>query len=151
MDAKNYAFLLLKYRLRSENEIYQRLKKKNFPEAVIKKTISFLKEKGFIDDELFAKSWINSRLKKSLGLKRIRSELKLKGLDSGLIEESISKAKENYSQEQAAAEIAQKRVLKLKGIEPKKARQRLYAYLLRRGFSPDIIIDVMNNLWKQTS
>jgi regulatory protein len=150
VKAKDYAFLLLKFRLRSENEIYRRLKKKKFPEAVIKETIAFLKEKRFIDDELFAKSWIDSRLKKSLGLRRIKSELNLKGIDVKLIEEQINKVKENYSEEETVADIARERSAKLKGVEPKKARQRLYSYLLRRGFSSDAIIEAMDNLCKQT-
>lgn len=149
MNAKDYAFLLLKYRLRSENEIYRRLKKKKFSEAVIKETITFLKEKRFIDDELFAKSWIDSKLKKSLGLRRIKSELNLKGIDVKLIEEQINKVKENYSEEETVADIAKERLAKLKGVEPRKARARLYSYLLRRGFSPDAIIEAMDNLCTQ--
>jgi len=142
---------LLKFRLRSEKELFLRLKKKGFPEQVIKQTITFLKEKSFIDDNLFAKSWIESRLKRPLGLRRIREELRLKGLDKEIIESKINQAKKDYSEEDYVRKIAQDKFDKLKGAEPYTAKRRVYALLLRRGFSPEIVIDVVNQLCKHIS
>lgn len=142
--ARNYAFLLLKFRLRSEKEIYQRLKKKKFEEEVIKQAVSFLKDKGFIDDNLFTKSWIASRLKKPLSLRRIKQELNLKGIDQEIIDTKISEVKKGYDEPGLVKRIAGERLNKLKGIEPGVARRRVYAYLLRRGFSPEVVIDAMN-------
>lgn len=149
--ARDYAFLLLKFRQRSVKELYSRLKKKNFSEEVSRKTISFLIEKGFIEDSSFARSWIESRLKRSLGLRRIRNELRLKGIEEALIETEIAAIKKNYREDQVVKKIAQERFTKLKGVEPQIAKRRLYAYLLRRGFSPEIIIDALNQSCKQTS
>jgi regulatory protein len=142
--AKNYAFLLLKFRLRSEKEIYERLKRKKFAEEIIRQTLSFLKDKGFIDDRLFAKNWAESRIKKPLGLRRIRAELKLKGIDKEIIDSEISRIKQDYSEVVLVEKIAKARFDKSKGIEPQNAKRRVYAYLLRRGFSPDVVIDVLN-------
>ena len=47
--AKNYCFLLLKFRLRSEYELLERLKNKKFDCQTSEKAVSFLKEKGFIE------------------------------------------------------------------------------------------------------
>lgn len=149
--AKEYAFLLLKFRLRSEKELLSRLKKKGFPEQVVKQTLGFLKEKGFIDDNLFAKSWIESRLKRPLGLRRIREELKLKGLAKEIIDSKISQAKKDYSEEDWVRRIAEDKFDKLKGVEPFNAKRRVYTFLLRRGFSPEIVIDVVNQLCKHIS
>lgn len=142
--ARDYAFLLLKFRLRSEREIYARLKKKKFDEEIIKQTVSFLKNKGFIDDSVFAKAWIESRLKKPLGLRRIRQELNLKGVDKEIIDSQISEVKKDYPEEELVKKIAQERLKKLKGIEPRSAKRRVYTYLLRRGFSPETIINALN-------
>ena len=150
LKAREYAFLLLKFRLRSENELYQRLKQKKFSEEIILDTLKFLKEKKFLDDSLFAKGWINSRIKKPYGLRRIVQELKLKGIDKGIIEEELGEVKKNYSEEEIVQNIIEDRLGKLKNIEPQTARKRVYGYLVRRGFSPDIIIDKINILCKQT-
>lgn len=144
--ARNYAFLLLKFRLRSEKELIQRLKAKKFDPAVIKETISFLKERDFIGDEAFASSWIRSRLKKPLGLERIRQELRLKGVGKDIIEDKINEIKNSYHEEDAIEAVAHKRAGQLSGLEPKKLKQRLFAYLLRRGFSSEAVIGVLNKL-----
>ena len=144
--ARNYAFLLLKFRPRSERELYARLKKKKFDESVIKDTLSFLKEKNFLDDNYFARAWIESRLKKPFGLRRIEQELKRKGIDKEIIQAQIETSRKGYREEEVVLGLAQERWLKLKGLEPKKSKQRIFGYLLRRGFSPEIIIETVNQL-----
>ena len=147
--ARNYAFLLLKFRLRSEKEILQRLKKKKFDEGIIQETLSFLKEKGFVDDRYFAKAWIESRIKRPLGLRRIRSELQLKGVAGEIIDSQLEEIKKEYSEEDLVFELAKERIHKLKSIDPQKAKRRTLEYLLRRGFSLNIVLDALNQLCKQ--
>jgi len=149
--ARNYAFLLLKFRLRSEKELYQRLKRKKFEEGVIRETLSFLKDKAFIDDRLFTKTWIEFRLKRPLGLRRIKEELNLKGIPREVIDSEIIASKENYREEDVVDRIALQKLGQMKDIEPDKAKRRLYAYLLRRGFSPEVVMDAVNQLCKRTS
>lgn len=144
--AKEYAFLLLKFRPRSEKEIYERLKKKKFDAEIIKEAIAFLKEKRFIDDNYFAKVWLESRLKRPLGLRRLKQELGLKGIAKEIIDSRLQEIKKKYCEGDIVREIARQRLCKLKNIEPAKVKSRIYGYLLRRGFSPDVVIDVINQL-----
>ncbi|MCM8780755.1 MAG: recombination regulator RecX [Candidatus Omnitrophica bacterium] len=145
-EAKNYCFLLLKFRLRSEDEIRRRLKKKRFNSTVIEKTLAFLRVRGFLDDRQFARSWLESRLKNKFGLRRIKQELLLKGIDKKIIDEQIEEIREGYSEEDLVAGLAQKRLNQLKDLDPQKAKRRLYSYLIRRGFSPERVLDVLNRL-----
>lgn len=149
--AKKYAFLLLKFRLRSEREIYQRLKRKKFPEEIIQQTLSFLKDKRFIDDNFFAKAWIQARIKKPLGFRRIKQELKLKGLDKEIIDSQISEIRKNYAEEDIVRKISKARFNKMGNIDPKKAKRRIFAYLVRRGFSPEAISDAINQLYTSSA
>lgn len=144
--ARAYAFLLLKFRLRSENELKARLIQKGFPEELSQGTVNFLKDREFIDDRVFARAWVASRLKRPFGLRKIRQELIQKGLDRELIEDSFSQLKEHYSESQIVSQLAQQRFSKLKGIQPLKAKARVYAYLIRRGFSPDTVGEIMKKL-----
>ncbi|MFA4992558.1 MAG: regulatory protein RecX [Candidatus Omnitrophota bacterium] len=141
--AKEYAFLLLKFRLRSEKELAQRLRQKGFSEELSQETVNFLKDKHFIDDLVFARGWVSSRLKRPFGLRRIKQELMQKGLDKQVIEEAFVQAKEDYDEAGIVKQLAEQRLAKLKNIEPLKARARVYAYLMRRGFSPDLISNVL--------
>ncbi|MDD5560520.1 MAG: regulatory protein RecX [Candidatus Omnitrophica bacterium] len=141
--AKEYAFLLLKFRLRSEKELAQRLRQKGFSEELSQETVNFLKDKHFIDDRVFARGWVSSRLKRPFGLRRIKQELMQKGLDKQVIEEAFVQAKEDYDETGIVKQLAEQRLAKLKNIEPLKAKARVYAYLMRRGFSPDLISNVL--------
>jgi regulatory protein len=144
--ARAYAFLLLKFRLRSENELKSRLQQKGFSPELSQNTVNFLKEKEFIDDRVFAKGWVASRLKRPFGLRKIKQELAQKGLAKEIICDALAAAKENYSESQVASQLAKQRLSKLKGIDPLKAKARVYGYLMRRGFSPGVVGEIIKEL-----
>ena len=148
LRAKKYAFLLLKFRLRSEKEIAERLRKKKFPEQIVKETTLFLKDKKFIDDVAFTKAWVSSRLRRPFGLRKIKQELAQKGLSKEIIQDALAQVKEHYNESQVVSQLAQQRFSKLKGIEPLKAKARVYGYLMRRGFSPEVIGEVIRDTEK---
>jgi len=144
--ARAYAFLLLKFRLRSENELKARLEQKGFSESIAADTVAFLKDKKFIDDRVFAKEWVIARLKHPLGLRRIKQELFAKGIENEVIQDSLAQVKNDYSESQIVTQLAQKIFSRLKNNEPQKAKARIYAYLLRRGFSPDVVSEIIKQL-----
>jgi len=148
--ARGYAFLLLKFRQRSKKEISERLRKKRFDEQIIKETITFLENKGFVDDKIFARAWIESRIKKPFGIRKIRQELNFKGIDKEIIDSEINVIKKKYPEEEIIEEVAKIRLGRLKGIDPNSVKRRLYSYLLRRGFSPEIVTDIVTRLCKHT-
>ena len=148
VKARQSAFRLLKFRLRSVDEIRQRLKKKKIPADIIEQTIRFLKEKEFIDDGIFAKLWLQSRLRRQMGFKRIIRELKEKGINPDIIEEITRETRKDYSEEKIVSDLARERLRKLKNVDRGKAKQRLYGWLLRRGFSPEVVFDVVNKICK---
>jgi regulatory protein len=147
--ARAYAFLLLKFRLRSENELKERLKQKGFTPEIAEDTVSFLKDREFLDDRVFAKGWVASRLKRPLGLRRIQQELAQKGLAKEIIQSALAQAKEGYAESQIVSQLAKQRFSKLKNIEPLKARIRVYGYLIRRGFSSEVVGEVMRATGKE--
>jgi regulatory protein len=144
LKARAYAFLLLKYRQRSVKEITDRLKKKKFSEEVIGETLDFLRSKKFVDDSAFSLAWIRERLARSIGPRRLERELKIKGIPEGLIEANLRQARESYSEEETARELAASRFKRLRDLDLRTAKRRVYAYLLRRGFSPDVVIETIN-------
>jgi regulatory protein len=142
--AKAYAFLLLKYRQRSRQELAVRMARKKFDPQLIEKTLLFLEEKGFIDDALFTRAWAGERLKKNLGIRRLRNELALKGIAKAVIERELGAVTRSYDETAVVNGLVEEKLLKLKSLDPQKARGRIYGYLIRKGFSPDTIMDALN-------
>ena len=138
--------MLLEFRSRSEKEIVERLKKKKFSPQVIRETVLFLKAKDFIDDHYFARAWVDSRRLRNFGPRRIRQELKLKGVASDIIEQQLDAGLDNYSEKNIVEKLIQNKLRRAKGLEPQKAKRRVYAYLLRRGFSADVVLEALNQL-----
>ena len=148
--ARAYAYLLLKFRPRSSKEISQRLKRKKFDPKTVKEVALFLEEKGFINDAEFTRVWLESRLKRGFGFKRIRRELGLKGIDKEILDTQIEKAKQQYCEKDTIGRLAEEKWRRLSGIQPQKAKQRLFGYLVRRGFSADLIIETISDLGKKS-
>lgn len=153
---RNYVFRLLKFRPRSEKELRDKLKSKNFDAALIEELIAYFKENGYINDREFAAFWIEGRLNKPLGFKAIQRELELKGISGELIQELISLKKKDVDEAVLARELARRQFNILTGIsklkknkEPlEKIKPKLYGYLARRGFSSETISEIIARLIK---
>ena len=142
--ARAYAFRLIKFRLRSEQEIRERLKRKDFARTAIDATVDFLKKAGLLDDALFARLWAASRLKKPLSLRSVHYELKQKGIALHLIEETLKSYKEDYREEEVIQALIGTRLKKMKHLSQEKIKARLYGFLLRRGYGQSLVIDALN-------
>ncbi|MFN7170834.1 MAG: regulatory protein RecX [Candidatus Omnitrophota bacterium] len=146
--AKNYALKLLKYRPRTQKEIFERLIKKKYPQDLIEKVVQELKEAGLLNDREFVKFWINWRREVNPRSKNfIFWELRKKGVSEDLIKEKLEEinSEDDFSQ---AEQLAKKQFERLKDREPEKKKIRIYGYLKRRGFAESIIYDILNNLFK---
>lgn len=143
--AKNYAKLLLSYRERSPKEIEDRLKEKGYSEEVIHRVISDLNETGLLDKKRFARMWIKDRLGFSgKGKRLITLELLKKGLKKEEIEEAFKNS--DFDELEIAKKMAERYLSHLKDTDPLKGRKKLYDYLVRRGFSFEVIEKVLNEL-----
>jgi len=144
--ARFIVYSLLKYRLRSEREIRNKLKLKKFSEDIIDDTVTYFAQLGLIDDRQFATRWIASRLNKPFGARRIQHELIDKGIERNIVEDEIKHAQESCCEEDIVFDLARQRRMKLEGVDPQKIKQRLFGYLSRRGFSPEAIYKAINRL-----
>jgi regulatory protein len=136
-QCRDYAFLLLSYRARTEDELRKRLARKGFPPDVADVAIVRLKELKMIDDAGFARQFAEDRVKVGhKGKWRVRAELTKRGVAREQIDEALAGAPDETAAARSEVERYRKRNSRL---EPAVFRRRLYAYLARRGFSPDTI------------
>lgn len=141
----NKALRFLSFRPRSEKEIRDYLQKKNSDPQTAQKIIDKLKEYNFINDNEFARLWFESRIKLKPRAKRvIKMELKQKGISEELIDEVFENT--NSDDKELALILAEKRVKRYVKEEPQKAKEKMYRFLISKGFNYDTIKDVVDHV-----
>jgi len=134
----NFAFKLLSYRPRTEQEIVFRLKRKKATPSEIKKTLQTLKKLKFINDSDFVSWWQKYRDNHRPRSARIlKYELTKKGISSDIIEKTLDTSpKKELSRAQKAYEKYTR--------THKFDKQKAIGYLSRRGFSWATIKDLLD-------
>jgi len=135
--ARQYAFLLLSYKARTTSELQQRLTRKGLSPDIVAATLQRLAELKMVDDAGFARRFAEDRI--AIGHKgkwRVRGELLKRGVAKEHIEDALATAPD---EKEAAREVAEKYLSRNRRLDPDVLRRRLYAFLARRGFSPDTI------------
>lgn len=80
----------LKSRFKSSKELRDTLLKKEYPVELVDKAIDKLLEQGYLNDELFAKSYINNRMiTSSRGPIKISNDLLCKGISQVIVNKEI--------------------------------------------------------------
>ena len=133
------AFLLLSIRMQTEHELWEKLGKKS-GKGDIFKVILRLKELGYVDDDKFAKMWVESR-SHSRGTNLLRTELIKKGIKKEIIDETLLSL-DKEKQIEAAKEAI--RAKDKPGLTKDERFKKLGGLLSRRGFSYDVIKEVLD-------
>lgn len=137
---KNQAFRLLRYRVRSCQELRARLKSKGFDKNLIDDVIQELIEDNTLDDRKFAESFINDYTHlKPKGSRFIYRELLKKGISREIINSLIKKR-----DEQLLIRAFINKKLSTLDLKNPVQRQRAIRRLLNHGFTLDKIYEVLN-------
>jgi SOS response regulatory protein OraA/RecX len=149
----------LEARSRSVAEVRRRLVTAGYRAELVEEAVSRLVQQGYLDDDAFARAWVESRDRaRPRGERALRLELIQKGIaretidaviaerdagsrhggslaerDGGAVEEL------GISADEAAASrlIERNRRALLREDDPRKRRQRAYTLLARSGFDPE--------------
>ena len=141
------ALHFLSYRPRSSAEVRQNLTKRGIPEPTVEETINHLQQAGLVNDQAFARLWVENRNDFHPRSKSaLRMELRRKGLDDELVQSVLD---ENVDEEALALEAARKYAGRLAGQEWLVFRQKLGGFLARRGFSYTTLAPVVSKVWKE--
>lgn len=142
----------LEPRARSVAEVRRRLTGTGYRPELVDGIIERLLEFGMLDDEAFARAWVESRDRaRPRGERAIRQELGLKGIDRSTIDlvleerrEAVAGAPTDDGEATSADRAAAERLLArharslARVADPRQRRQRAYALLARNGFDPDV-------------
>jgi regulatory protein len=145
----------LETRSRSVAEVRRRLTSAGYRPDLVDGAIAKLLEFGMLDDEVFARTWVESRDRaRPRGERAIREELRLKGIDRAVMDTVLAERRVDgatvdadnaaVSVDRAAAErlIAKHQRSLDRVADPRQRRQRAYALLARNGFDPETCREV---------
>lgn len=129
------AIRYLGYRRRSRREIKRHLIKKKVPKEIVAQTLSRLFESQLIDDKAFANWWVAHRCRfKPRSTYALRFELLQKGIEESIIAAALADTDDN----KMALELLTAKRKQWRRLDHRKKRQRILAFLHRRGFGYDI-------------
>jgi regulatory protein len=142
------AIHFLSYRPRSSTEMHQNLTKRGISESLADETIDHLRSAGLINDEAFARSWVENRNAfRPRGKTALRVELRRKGLSEDVVQSVLDTQVDETA---LAFKAARKYVRRLASLEWPEFRQKLGGFLARRGFSYTTLAPVVSKVWKET-
>lgn len=137
--AYDRAINLVSRRPRSEWELQDYLRRKEYEPHLRDVVIEKLRKRGYVNDEDFAKRWVESRrLLKSMSKRRLSQELRQKRISDEVIQQTLE------ADETDELEILTVLVEKKRGQTKYKDNVKLMQYLARQGFSYDLIKQAMS-------
>jgi len=143
------AYNYLTYSPRSTKEIRTKLRAKKLKDENIEEIIQHFTEYKFLDDELYAKSYIeNQKIKKPSGKISIRQKLSQKGIDKEIIEKVIAENYDNETELTNGINLLEKYLARHKSVPKEKIKQKSFSYLLSRGFEYSLISEILRNVLK---
>ncbi|MBO6134293.1 MAG: regulatory protein RecX [Lachnospiraceae bacterium] len=147
-NCKERAMYIITNYSKTEKQLRDKLKQgKKYTDEVIDETIKFLKKHRYIDDNEFAKRYIEL-YKEKYSEKILRIKLYQKGIDKKIIDKVFEENSQNFNSEELIKKLLLKKCPdyyeRAKDME-REEKSKIYAFLLRKGFSYDEIQDVMKN------
>lgn len=148
-------------RPRSTAEVQRRLREAGYRSDLVEEALARLATLGYLDDEAFARAWVESRDRaRPRGERALRAELRRKGVAADVVTTIINDRASLGAGEGAETDagggpddagagegpddVAARRLLERRGaaaareLEPRRRRARAYALLARNGFDPDV-------------
>ncbi len=149
-EVKNSAFRYLSNRSHSALELKTKLKKKGFDSEIIETVILELKDKKYLNDFTFAENFVRNRVeRRKEGIVKIISELYKKGISREIITEVTESISENPKNYENAFELGKSKFEKIQKrgeTDKNKIKSKLFNFLRGRGFTSDVIFEVINKL-----
>ncbi|MBX9184750.1 recombination regulator RecX [Clostridium sp. K04] len=148
IKCKNTALKTIERTYKSEKELVQKLALKGYDDHIINRTINFMKEYNLLNDNNYATMYVKDK-SRNIGKKKIKYSLLQKGIDEEIIESELEKIN-NDEVKAIVYEMALKKykVFSKRENDNYKLTQKLYRFLMGKGYDYDLIKDVVKSIVK---
>ncbi|MGN0135600.1 RecX family transcriptional regulator [Anaerotignum sp.] len=138
IKAQDTALHFIGYKMRTVQEIRQKLAEKEFAEETIEEVIAFLEKYGYADDREYCRKYIREKLRmKPKSGYALKIELRQRGISPRIIDEVMGETEMDEAGD--AFRWLEKKSRGQWPPENEKKKKQLYDFLLRKGYSYDII------------
>ena len=111
-----------------------------YSERVASRVLRKLQQKAYVDDEAFARWWVENRQRsKGVSRRKLTAELRSKGVHADIIAQTLEKT--DRTDEQELRKVIAKKHRRYAGD-----RQKFVQYLVRQGFSYDGVVSTLNDV-----
>lgn len=142
IKARNSAIKYIMYKMRTSNEVFNKLSNLEFDEEIINRVIYDLTQLEYIDDEEYVRRFIEQNKKsKKLSKTMIKLKLKNKGIDVDLVEKYFSNI--DFSDIDAINKLLVKK--KFSNDLEYEEKNKIIAYCVRKGFNMSDVKKAINN------
>lgn len=141
--AKLRAMNLLQKRAYTEKQLRDKLEEGCYPEKILEEAIAYVKSYRYVDDVQYAVDYI-SCYEERKSAKMLEMQLLSKGVSKENIREAFARWREQGGIQDEESMIRE--LLEKKHYDAEcdiKEKNRIYGFLLRKGFSPDKIQEAM--------
>jgi regulatory protein len=143
-NAKETALKYMTLKLRCSNEVKQKLLTTGYSEVIVDNVISDLISLGYINDRIFIRKYLYDRSKlKPKSKKLLKYELLKKGLAENLVDDVLNEWQ--IDEPTLARRLVKKKYGKY-DLRDEKILRKIYNFLLHRGFSVEIINDIIKKI-----
>ena len=125
---------------KTEAQLRRKLEESEYPKEAVESAIAYVTSYEYLDDGRYAEHYIEWK-KQGKGKARLKMELVQKGISREIIEEVLESTDFGETREMIRQIILKKRKTDIPMNE--KEKQRLYGFLMRKGFSSSDILAVM--------
>ena len=131
-----------------ESDLRALMKRRGVGDADADAVIVQLREQGFIDDERYVRAFVHDRMAyNGWGVRKVKQQLRLKHFDSELIDRVLDEAVDRQNYRMALADLLRRRYRETAGREPRRRREAAIRTAMSRGYEPDIVFELANELF----
>lgn len=148
--ARTRALRYLEARERSRAEVEQRLRRYGYEDPLVSETLDWLAGLGYVDDRRFAEWFARARTRSAWGSRRLRDELRRKGVPGPIVEKAVATFAAADQSETGRTDdltaLVGRRFARELAADRERAERRITGYLQRRGHDWETIRAVLARL-----
>ena len=134
------------YQERCVKDVRDKLKTFDISQEEKTKTLDYLLDNRFVNDERFAKSFVRGKVNQSgWGMNKIRFHLMQKGIAKELIDEALGQTDEEVYH-QRLIDILKTKAKTMKAANDYEKKRKLAAYAMQKGFEGNLVWEVLKDL-----